>query len=65
MDRIITLVLWATTRVRRDEAGVGEVMQAVAIGVVGIILLLAFLPPARTLMGDVVTWVRTNTIGSA
>jgi hypothetical protein len=64
MDRIITLVLWATTRVRRDEAGVGEVMQSVAIGVVGIILLLAFLPPARTLMADVVTWVRDSTIGA-
>ncbi len=64
MDPIITLVLWVTARVRRDEAGVGEVMQSVAIGVVGIILLLAFLPPARTLMADVVTWVRDSTIGS-
>jgi len=31
--------------------------------VVGVLLLLAFLPAARTLMTDIVDWMRQNTIG--
>ncbi len=46
-----------------DERGAALVLEALAIGVVGVLLLLAFLPPARTLVTDIVDWVRTNTIG--
>ena len=46
-----------------DQRGAALVLEALAIGVVGVLLLLAFLPPARTLVTDIVDWVRTNTIG--
>ncbi len=48
---------------RHDQRGAALVLEAMAIGVVGVLLLLAFLPPARTLVTDIVDWVRTNTIG--
>lgn len=60
---IIRLWLGTGTR-RRGEQGAALVLEAVAIGVFGVILLLAFLPPARTLVTDIVDWVRVNTIGS-
>lgn len=46
-----------------DERGAAVVLEALAVGVVGVLLLLAFLPPARTLVTDIVDWVRDNTIG--
>ena len=64
MNVITTVGLWLHTRVRRDEArGAALVLEALAIGVVGVLLLLAFLPAARTLVTDMVDWVRDNTIG--
>ena len=65
MNVITTLGLWLEARVgRRDERGAAVVLEAMAVGVVGVLLLLAFLPPARTLVTDIVDWVRTNTIGT-
>ena len=46
-----------------EQRGAAMVLEALAIGVVGVLLLLAFLPPARTLVTDIVDWVRDNTIG--
>ena len=64
MNVITTAALWLWARVRRhDQQGAAMVLEALAIGVVGVLLLLAFLPPARTLVTDIVDWVRTNTIG--
>lgn len=56
------LRVWARAR-RHDQRGAALVLEALAIGVVGVLLLLAFLPPARTLVTDIVDWVRDNTIG--
>jgi hypothetical protein len=65
MNAIITTARWLGDRADRDdERGAAMVLEAMAIGVVGVLLLLAFLPAARTLMTDIVAWVRTNTIGS-
>jgi uncharacterized membrane protein len=64
MNVITTVGLWLYARARRhDEAGAALVLESMAIGVVGVLLLLAFLPAARTLVTDIVDWVRTNTIG--
>ena len=64
MNVITTGALRLRARVRRhDQQGAALVLEALAIGVVGVLLLLAFLPPARTLVTDIVDWVRTNTIG--
>ena len=66
MNVITTVGLWLYTRARRDcdrERGAALVLEALAIGVVGVLLLLAFLPAARTLVTDIVDWVRDNTIG--
>ena len=64
MNVITTMWLWLQARARRDdERGAALVLEALAIGVVGVLLLLAFLPAARTLVTDIVDWVRTNTIG--
>ena len=66
MNVITTVGLWLYTRARRDgarERGAALVPEALAIGVVGVLLLLAFLPAARTLVTDIVDWVRDNTIG--
>jgi hypothetical protein len=64
---VLTMVgVWLATRARargEEERGAALVLEAMAIGVVGVLLLLAFLPPARTLVTDIVDWVRTNTIG--
>ena len=60
----VGLWLYTRTRARRDaERGAALVLEALAIGVVGVLLLLAFLPAARTLVTDIVDWVRDNTIG--
>ena len=64
MNPITTVGLWLQARARRDERGAALVLEALAIGVVAVLLLLAFLPPARTLVTDIVDWVRDNTIGS-
>lgn len=56
------LRLWARAR-SQEQQGAAMVLEALAIGVVGVLLLLAFLPPARTLVTDIVEWVRDNTIG--
>ena len=65
MNVITDAGLRLSSRVRRDsEQGAALVLEAMAIGVVGVLLLLAFLPAARTLVTDIVDWVRTNTIGS-
>ena len=64
MTAITTLGLWLQARAQRDERGGALVLEATAIGIIGVLLLLAFLPPARTFMTDVVQWVRDNTIGS-
>ena len=64
MTAITTLGLWLQARIRRNERGGALVLEATAIGIIGVLLLLAFLPPARTFMTDVVQWVRDNTIGS-
>jgi hypothetical protein len=56
------LRFWAQAR-RHDQRGAALVLEALAIGVVGVVLLMAFLPPARTLVTDIVEWVRDNTIG--
>ena len=64
MNLITTGALWLGARARRhDQRGAALVLEAMAIGVVGVLLLLAFLPPARTLVTDIVDWVRDNTIG--
>jgi hypothetical protein len=64
MNVITTGALWFWARARRhDQRGAALVLEALAIGVVGVLLLLAFLPPARTLVTDIVEWVRDNTIG--
>lgn len=64
MNIITTMALWLDARARRDdERGAALVLEAMAIGVVGVLLLLAFLPAARALVTDIVAWVRTNTIG--
>jgi hypothetical protein len=60
----LRLATWARGRGRAgDERGAAVVLEALAVGVVGVLLLLAFLPPARTLVTDIVDWVRDNTIG--
>ena len=64
MTIITTIGLWLWARTRRDERGGAMVLEMSAIAVVGVLLLLAFLPPARTFMTDVVDWVRGNTIAS-
>ena len=65
MTVITTVALWLYTRTGRDrERGAALVLEALAIGVVGVLLLLAFLPAARTLVTDIVDWVRDNTIGA-
>ena len=56
------LQLWARAR-SSEQRGAALVLEALAIGVVGVLLLLAFLPAARTLVTDIVEWVRDNTIG--
>jgi hypothetical protein len=56
------LRFWARAP-RHDQRGAALVLEALAIGVVGVVLLMAFLPPARTLVTDIVEWVRDNTIG--
>ena len=64
MNVLTTIGLWLYTRARRDgERGAALVLEALAIGVVGVLLLLAFLPAAQDLVADIVAWVRTNTIG--
>ena len=66
MNVFTTVGLWLYTRRRPEgdrERGAALVLEALAIGVVGVLLLLAFLPAARTLVTDIVDWVRTNTIG--
>lgn len=66
MNVITTVGLWLYIRARRHgerERGAAMVLEALAIGVVGVLLLLAFLPAARTLVTDIVDWVRDNTIG--
>ncbi|MGH8921520.1 MAG: hypothetical protein ACRD0H_24815 [Actinomycetes bacterium] len=64
MNVFTTMGLWLYARARSDdERGAALVLEALAIGVVGVLLLLAFLPAARTLVTDIVDWVRTNTIG--
>ena len=64
MNVLTTWGLWLYVRARRDnERGAAMVLEALAIGVVGVLLLLAFLPAARTLVTDIVDWVRDNTIG--
>ena len=68
MNVITTVALRLAARVRGrggagDERGAAVVLEALAVGVVGVLLLLAFLPPARTLVTDIVDWVRDNTIG--
>lgn len=65
MNVITTIGLWLQARARRDERGAAIVLEALAVGVVGVLLLLAFLPAARTFVTDVVDWVRDNTIGSS
>jgi uncharacterized membrane protein len=65
MNVITTIGLWLHARARRDERGAAIVLEALAVGVVGVLLLLAFLPAARTFVTDVVDWVRDNTIGSS
>lgn len=65
MNVITTLALLLGARARRhEERGAALVLEALAIAVVGIVLLLAMLPAARTLVTDIIAWVRTNTIGS-
>jgi uncharacterized membrane protein len=62
---LITMGLWLYIRARRDdERGAAVVLEAMAVGVVGVLLLLAFLPAARTLVTDIVDWMRQNTIGA-
>ena len=66
MNVITTVGIWLYTRARHEgerERGAALVLEALAIGVVGVLLLLAFLPAARTLVTDIVDWVRDNTIG--
>jgi hypothetical protein len=66
MNVLTTVGLWLYTRARPvgdRERGAALVLEALAIGVVGVLLLLAFLPAARTLVTDIVDWVRDNTIG--
>lgn len=64
MNVITTGALWLWARARsQEQQGAAMVLEALAIGVVGVLLLLAFLPPARTLVTDIVEWVRDNTIG--
>ena len=65
MNLITAVALWLGSRARpHEERGAALVLEAMAIGVVGVLLLLAFLPAGRTLMTDIVDWVRTNTIGA-
>lgn len=65
MNVFTTVAIWLRARAQAgDERGAAVVLEALAVGVVGVLLLLAFLPPARTLVTDIVDWVRTNTIGS-
>ena len=67
MNVLTTVGLWLYTRARPvgdRERGAALVLEALAIGVVGVLLLLAFLPAARTLVTDIVDWVRDNTIGA-
>ena len=64
MNVFTTVGLWLAARARTtEERGAAVVLEAMAVGVVGVLLLLAFLPPAKTLVTDIVDWVRTNTIG--
>ena len=64
MNVLTTVGLWLYARLRRDgERGAALTLEALAIGVVGVLLLLAFLPAARALVTDIVDWVRDNTIG--
>lgn len=68
MNVFTTVGLWLLARARHagdqdGERGAALTLEAMAIGVVGVLLLLAFLPPARTLVTDIVDWVRANTIG--
>ena len=64
MNVFTTVAIWLRARAQAgDERGAAVVLEALAVGVVGVLLLLAFLPPARTLVTDIVDWVRTNTIG--
>ena len=64
MNVFTTMGLWLYARARRhDERGAAVALEALAVGVVGVLLLLAFLPAARTLVTDIVDWVRDNTIG--
>jgi hypothetical protein len=62
---VTTIGVWLQARLHRDEKGAAIVLEALAVGVVGVLLLLAFLPAARTFVTDVVDWVRDNTIGSS
>lgn len=65
MNATTSMWLWLRARAEREEKGAALVLEALAIGVVGVVLLLAFLPAARTFVTDVVDWVRDNTIGSS
>lgn len=64
MQLMTTLVAAVAGRVRREERGAALALEAMAIAVMGVLLLLAFLPAGRDFVVDVVAWVRENTIGS-
>ena len=50
-------------RARRDEAGFGEISQAVAIGAIGVVAIIAALALFRPVLADIIDKIRTDVLG--
>jgi hypothetical protein len=50
-------------RARRDEAGFGEISQAVALGAIGVVAIIATLVLLRPVLADVIDKIRTDILG--
>jgi uncharacterized membrane protein len=50
-------------RARRDEAGFGEISQAVALGAIGVVAIIAALALFRPVLADIIDKIRTDVLG--
>ena len=56
-------VVRVARRARRDEAGFGEISQAVAIGAIGVVAIIAALALFRPVLADIIDKIRTDVLG--
>jgi len=56
-------VVKVARRARRDEAGFGEISQAVALGAIGVVAIIAAFALFRPVLADIIDKIRTDVLG--